>query len=145
MKKAKNERCPLSAECEKRCSFTGRELDCDYYRNNARPGYELYDQEERRRGEWRQAEDALLDTVEDETLPERTIEVITEDILDAQRRGGEAILTIGRCLIEAKEMLPHGEWLPIRNGPPDGSCRCTGNFQIGQRWPIWEPLRPWRS
>ena len=41
MKKAKNERCPLSAECEKRCSFTGRELDCDYYRNNARPGYEL--------------------------------------------------------------------------------------------------------
>lgn len=42
----------------------------------------------------------------------RTIETITDEILDAQRRGGEAILTIGRCLIEAKEMLPHGEWLP---------------------------------
>ena len=42
----------------------------------------------------------------------RTIEVITDEILDAQCRGGEAILTIGRCLIEAKEMLPHGEWLP---------------------------------
>ena len=33
----------------------------------------------------------------------RTIETITDEILDAQRRGGEAILTIGRCLIEAKE------------------------------------------
>ena len=40
----------------------------------------------------------------------RTIEAITGEILDAKRTGGEAILTIGRCLIEAKDMLPHGEW-----------------------------------
>lgn len=43
---------------------------------------------------------------------ERTIEVVTGDILEAQRKGGEAVLTIGRCLIEAKDMLRHGEWLP---------------------------------
>lgn len=43
---------------------------------------------------------------------DRTIETITGEILDAQRKGGEAILTIGRCLNEAKDMLPHGEWLP---------------------------------
>ena len=43
---------------------------------------------------------------------DRTIEVITSDIQEAQRKGGEAILTIGRCLNEAKDMLPHGEWLP---------------------------------
>ena len=42
----------------------------------------------------------------------RTIETITGDILEAQRKGGEAVLTIGRCLIEAKDMLRHGEWLP---------------------------------
>lgn len=42
----------------------------------------------------------------------RTIEVITGEIRDAQRKGGEAILTIGRCLIEAKDQLSHGEWLP---------------------------------
>ena len=42
----------------------------------------------------------------------RTIETITDDIVEAQRKGGEAVLTIGRCLIEAKGMLPHGEWLP---------------------------------
>lgn len=43
---------------------------------------------------------------------DRTIETITGEILEAQRKGGEAVLTIGKCLIEAKEMLPHGEWLP---------------------------------
>ena len=43
---------------------------------------------------------------------DRTIEAITGEILDAQRKGGEAILTIGRCLNEAKDMLSHGEWLP---------------------------------
>ena len=31
----------------------------------------------------------------------RDIEAITNDILEAKRRGGEAILTIGRCLTEA--------------------------------------------
>lgn len=44
--------------------------------------------------------------------PARDIEIITDEILDAKRAGGEAVLTIGRCLIEAKGMLPHGEWLP---------------------------------
>ena len=35
----------------------------------------------------------------------RDIETITGEILEAKRMGGEAILTIGRCLMEAKEML----------------------------------------
>ena len=42
----------------------------------------------------------------------RDIEAITAEILDAKRAGGEAILTIGRGLMEAKALLPHGEWLP---------------------------------
>ena len=42
----------------------------------------------------------------------RDIEAITSEILDAKRAGGEAILTIGRGLIEAKALLSHGEWLP---------------------------------
>lgn len=41
----------------------------------------------------------------------RDIEAITGEILEAKRAGGEAILTIGRGLIEAKALLPHGEWL----------------------------------
>lgn len=42
----------------------------------------------------------------------RDIEIITGEILEAKRVGGEAVLTIGRGLIEAKAMLEHGEWLP---------------------------------
>ncbi len=45
----------------------------------------------------------------------RDIEAITAEILDAKRAGGEAILTIGRGLMEAKALLPHGEWLPWLN------------------------------
>ena len=57
----------------------------------------------------------LIAQVMDKPAEGRTIEVITEEILDAQQKGGEAVLTIGRCLIEAKSMLPHGAWLPWLN------------------------------
>ena len=58
----------------------------------------------------------------------RSIEVITRDILDAQRTGGEAILTIGRCLIEAKDRLPRGEWLPWLSDQVGYSERTAQNF-----------------
>lgn len=58
----------------------------------------------------------------------RTIETITDEILDAKRTGGEAILTIGRCLIEAKDMLPHGEWLPWLNERVEFSERTARRF-----------------
>ena len=59
---------------------------------------------------------------------ERTIEAITGDILEAQRKGGEAILTIGNCLIEAKSMLLHGEWLPWLNSKVGYSEKTAQNF-----------------
>lgn len=66
---------------------------------------------------------------------DRTIEVITNDILDAKRAGGEAILTIGRCLIEAKDMLPHGEWLPWLNERVEFSERTARNFmRLAREW-----------
>ena len=58
----------------------------------------------------------------------RSIETITDEIRHAQRRGGEAILTIGRCLIEAKEMLPRGEWLPWLGEQVGYSERTAQNF-----------------
>ena len=65
----------------------------------------------------------------------RTIETITDEILDAKRTGGEAILTIGRCLIEAKEMLPHGEWLPWLNERVELSERTAQKFmRLAQKW-----------
>ena len=65
----------------------------------------------------------------------RTIEIITDEILDAKRAGGEAILTIGRCLIEAKDMLPHGEWLPWLNERVELSERTAQKFmRLAQKW-----------
>ena len=65
----------------------------------------------------------------------RTIETITDEILDAKRTGGEAILTIGRCLIVAKDMLPHGEWLPWLNERVEFSERTARNFmRLAREW-----------
>lgn len=53
----------------------------------------------------------LADHIQPAVKAPRDIETITGEILQAKRDGGEAILTIGRGLIEAKGVLPHGEWL----------------------------------
>ena len=58
----------------------------------------------------------------------RDIETITGEILDAQRRGGEAILDIGKGLLEAKGMLSHGEWLPWLNEQIGYSERLAQRF-----------------
>lgn len=56
---------------------------------------------------------SLADHIQQSQPPQvRDIETITHEILDAKRAGGEAILTIGKGLMEAKAVLPHGEWLP---------------------------------
>lgn len=58
----------------------------------------------------------------------RTIETITSEIQSAKRTGGEAILTIGRCLIEAKAQLSHGEWLSWLDEQVEYSERTAQNF-----------------
>lgn len=119
-----NDRCPLQAECEQKCAHVGHELDCPYYDANARPGYEIDDQEERRRAKWKEAEEAeyearmekeMREAAKPDLSPvpyERTIEIITSEIWLYKRQLGESILEIGQRLIEAKSRLPHGEWLP---------------------------------
>lgn len=65
----------------------------------------------------------------------RTIEAITGEILDAKRAGGEAILTIGRCLIEAKDMLPHGEWKDWLADRVEFSERAAQRFmRLAREW-----------
>jgi len=65
-----------------------------------------------------------------QVLPERhrDIETITGEILAAKRAGGEAILTIGNGLIEAKALLSHGEWLPWLEERVEFSEKAAQNF-----------------
>lgn len=69
------------------------------------------------------------------TQPERTIEEITSDILRAKQAGGEAVLAIGRGLIEAKAVLTHGEWLPWLSEKVEFSERTAQNFmRLAREW-----------
>lgn len=61
MAKKLNARCPLQAECERKCTHEGHELDCDYYHCNARPGLVIEDQEAIRRQREREREDHLYE------------------------------------------------------------------------------------
>lgn len=71
----------------------------------------------------------LAEHLKDNTVSQvRDIELITTEILDAKRAGGEAILTIGRGLIEAKSLLTHGEWLPWLEERVEFSERTAQNF-----------------
>lgn len=61
-KKVLNTRCPLQTECERKCAFEGRELDCDYYWNNAvGEDRTIPDQEEIREQRNRAADEAELE------------------------------------------------------------------------------------
>ena len=65
----------------------------------------------------------------------RDIEDITAEILEAKRAGGEAILTIGRGLIEAKALLAHGEGLPWLTERVEFSERSAQNFmRLAREW-----------
>lgn len=68
-----------------------------------------------------------------QTVPppqDRDIETITAEILNAKRAGGEAILTIGRGLMEAKAMLSHGEWLPWLEERVEFTERAAQRFML---------------
>ena len=65
----------------------------------------------------------------------RDIDAITDEILCAKRAGGEAIITIGRGLIEAKSQLPHGEWLSWLTERIEFSERSAQNFmRLAREW-----------
>lgn len=58
----------------------------------------------------------------------RPIETITAEIRILKARAGEDIIGIGQRLIEAKEQLPHGEWLPWLENEVQFSERSAQQF-----------------
>jgi len=68
-------------------------------------------------------------------MSERTIENITSEILRLKTDAGNAIIGIGQRLIEAKELLPHGEWLPWLNDQVEFSERTAQDFmRLAREW-----------
>ncbi len=70
------------------------------------------------------------------TAPEkRDIEAITAEILTLKQSAGEAIIGIGQRLIEAKEMLPHGAWLPWLEERVEFTDRTARKFmRLAREW-----------
>ena len=65
----------------------------------------------------------------------RPIETITTEILHLKQQAGTAILEIGRRLIEAKKVLPHGEWLPWLENQVEFSERAAQNLmKLSREW-----------
>lgn len=65
----------------------------------------------------------------------RDIEAITTEILRLKQDAGNAILGIGQRLIEAKAMLPHGEWLPWLTERVEFSERTAQSFmRLAREW-----------
>lgn len=58
----------------------------------------------------------------------RTIEVVTEEAKEAKAQITTGFLDLGARLNEAKEMLPHGEWLPWLNREMQFSERTAQKF-----------------
>lgn len=59
---------------------------------------------------------------------DKSLDLITEEILFYKRQAGGAIIEIGKRLLEAKAQLGHGEWLPWLRDRVDISERSAQNF-----------------
>lgn len=71
----------------------------------------------------------------DEIMNTRPIETITAEIQQLKADAGNAIIAIGERLIEAKEQLPHGDWLPWLTEQVDFSERTARNFmRLAREW-----------
>lgn len=65
----------------------------------------------------------------------RDIETITAEILELKQTAGSAILNIGQRLMEAKEMLSDGEWLPWLEEQVEFSPRTAQRFmKLSREW-----------
>lgn len=65
----------------------------------------------------------------------RDIETITAEIIQLQQDAGNAIIGIGKRLIEAKTLIPHGDWLPWLAEEVGYSERVAQSFmRLAREW-----------
>lgn len=78
---------------------------------------------------------AAMELAQPAAAQERTIETITAEIITLKTDAGNAIIGIGQRLIEAKEMLPHGQWLTWLTDQVEFSERTAQDFmRLAREW-----------
>ena len=78
---------------------------------------------------------AAMELAQPAAAQERTIETITAEIITLKTDAGNAIIGIGQRLIEAKEMLSHGQWLPWLTDQVEFSERTAQDFmRLAREW-----------
>lgn len=79
--------------------------------------------------------DGQLAKVSDSDTGFRNIDAITSEIIQLKQDAGSAIIGIGQRLIEAKAMLPHGDWLPWLTERVEFSERTAQSFmRLAREW-----------
>lgn len=79
--------------------------------------------------------DGQLAKVSDSDTGFRNIDAITSEIIQLKQGAGSAIIGIGQRLIEAKAMLPHGDWLPWLTERVEFSERTAQSFmRLAREW-----------
>ncbi len=66
--------------------------------------------------------------------PKRAIDVIASELQSALRRETVTIIDIGNLLLEAKDQLGHGEWLPWLKANFGSSIRSAQNYMNAARF-----------
>lgn len=96
-RKKLNGRCPLQAECERKCEHEGHELDCDYYSANAFGDDRTIPDQEERRSKLERERDA-------EDLERALAEIDDEDDADGQPVVADASQI---TYLPISELVPH--------------------------------------
>lgn len=81
MAKKLNVCCPLQTDCERKCTHEGHELDCDYYKNNARDDLVIADQEAIRERQIREREEQIYEESLNKVPDEEDIESTEESVV----------------------------------------------------------------
>ena len=118
-----NERCPFQPQCERRCAFSGHEADCSYYAENA-DGENVIEGQEVLPAHPDSAPvavsvPAVMEMTPVQMKPGRSLEVVAAEIRTFTAGMLNNIIEIGRRMVEAKEMLPYGQfgkWIQENTG-----------------------------
>ena len=123
-----NDRCPLQVECERTCKFKMNEAECDYYIANARPGYEIADQEARRPAAVEINPDDVVEADDSPRLVMLPIDHLHPHLRNPRKNLGD--LTELADSIRAKGVLQNLTVVPMVEVDPDATIKLGDDHYV---------------